>query len=255
MDTVSISPIGTYHGSEQFKQQQPRQGTDSRATGYIELLPHHNFEQALEDLQGFSHIWILFQFHHNNSWKPKVSPPHSDDHKRKGVFATRSPHRPNPIGLSAVVLTKIEGRRIFITQADLLDGTPILDIKPYLPEADSFPNAKTGWVPQKRTTHTVFWSNAAQERATWLKEHDSFDFETLVEVQLALDPLNKKKRRLSQTATGWLWAFRTWRVLFTVTDKVVRVLDISSGYSQKELETAEDRYEDKELHRQFQKAF
>jgi tRNA-Thr(GGU) m(6)t(6)A37 methyltransferase TsaA len=102
---------------------------------------NRNFEQALKDLEGFERIWVIYLFHLNDSWKPMVTPPRNKG-KKVGVFASRSPHRPNGIGLSCVTLNRIEGLNIYISNSDILDGSPVLDIKPYLPWSDSFPDSK-----------------------------------------------------------------------------------------------------------------
>ncbi len=120
--------------------------TGRAAEAFIELeasLP----EEALRGLEGFSRIWILFVFHRSEGWKPLVQPPRGPRIKR-GVLATRSPHRPNPLGLSAVELVAVEGRRLRVRGLDLLDGTPILDLKPYVPYADAFPEARAGWIDE-----------------------------------------------------------------------------------------------------------
>ena len=104
-----------------------------------------NFEQALKDLDEFEYIWVLAWLHLNEGWNVQVIPPRGSKIKR-GLFATRAPHRPNPIGLSALKLIGINGRKLKVRGIDLLDGTPVLDIKPYIPYTDSFPNAKAGWL-------------------------------------------------------------------------------------------------------------
>ena len=132
----------------------PRQPTvteqvleDRAMAATIELLPGHNFDQALKDLGSFEYIWVVAWLHLNEHWKPTVVPPRGPK-ERRGLFATRSPHRPNPIGLSALRLIKIEGRTLHVRGIDLLDGTPVLDIKPYVPYADAFPDAKAGWLDE-----------------------------------------------------------------------------------------------------------
>ncbi|MDC1141820.1 tRNA (N6-threonylcarbamoyladenosine(37)-N6)-methyltransferase TrmO [Planctomycetota bacterium] len=111
----------------------------------IELVNGQNFDQALQGLEGFGRVWVLSWMHLNEGWKPTVIPPRGPK-KRQGVFATRSPHRPNPLALSCLRLIKIEGRVLHVNGIDLLDGTPVLDIKPYVPYADAFPQAKAGWL-------------------------------------------------------------------------------------------------------------
>ena len=104
-------------------------------------------EISLQGLQGFSHVWLLWSFHLNQSeqFKAKVSPPRLAG-KKQGVFATRSPHRPNPIAMSVVELVDVGSDHIWVKGADLVDKTPILDIKPYIPEYDSIPGAQQGWL-------------------------------------------------------------------------------------------------------------
>jgi len=125
-----------------------QQTLDDRAQeASIELLPRMNFDQALRDLEDFEYIWVLSWMHLNDGWNPMVTPPRGP--KRKlGLFATRAPHRPNPIALSAVKLLEITGRTLRVMGIDLLDGTPVLDLKPYVPYADAFPNARAGWLDQ-----------------------------------------------------------------------------------------------------------
>jgi tRNA-Thr(GGU) m(6)t(6)A37 methyltransferase TsaA len=104
-------------------------------------------ETILRDLEGFERIWLLFAFHLSEGWAPLVQPPRGPRQKR-GVLATRSPHRPNGIGLSSVELVAVEGRTLRLRGVDLLDGTPILDVKPYVPYADAFPQARAGWIDE-----------------------------------------------------------------------------------------------------------
>jgi len=101
-------------------------------------------ETAFRDLAGFDRIWLLFAFHRSEGWKPEVKPPRGG--RKRGVLATRSPHRPNAIGLSAVQLLAVEATCLRVRGVDLLDGTPILDIKPYVPYADAFPESRAGWI-------------------------------------------------------------------------------------------------------------
>lgn len=105
--------------------------------------PKFRVPEAILGLENFSHLWIIWEFSEakQENWSPTVRPPRLGGNKRKGVFATRSPFRPNPIGLSVVKIEKIENGEIFVSGADLMDGTPIFDIKPYLPEIDSVPGA------------------------------------------------------------------------------------------------------------------
>ncbi|MFQ5518700.1 MAG: tRNA (N6-threonylcarbamoyladenosine(37)-N6)-methyltransferase TrmO [Mariprofundus sp.] len=145
---ISMTAIGVVHSNYRERFAVPRQPSlDTAENASIELNTGYNFEQALTDLDGFSHIWVIYWMHLNRGWNPMVRPPRGPKLKR-GLFATRAPHRPNSIGLSAVRLTGIEGRTLHIKGHDMLDGTPVLDIKPYLPYADSFPAANSGWVEE-----------------------------------------------------------------------------------------------------------
>jgi tRNA-Thr(GGU) m(6)t(6)A37 methyltransferase TsaA len=114
----------------------------------IEFTPDYRNPEALRGIDGFSHLWLLWVFHRSlrEDWSPTVRPPRLGGNRRMGVFATRSPFRPNPIGLSAVALRGVEGTDLLVAGADLADGTPILDIKPYLPYADAIPEAASGFI-------------------------------------------------------------------------------------------------------------
>ena len=141
-----LEPIGFVRCAAATKVQAARQPRAAAGVAArIELLPGRNFEHALEDLARWELIWVLFWFHHNPGWRPKVLPPRSTS-GRKGVFATRAPHRPNPIGLSVVRLEQVDGLTLHVRDADMLDGTPVLDLKPYVAYTDAHPGAGTGWL-------------------------------------------------------------------------------------------------------------
>ena len=136
----------------------PRQAglvPDLRARVVFE--PAYRIPDALRGLEGFSHLWLIWGFSENadRGWSPTVRPPRLGGNRRMGVFATRSPFRPNPIGLSCVELVAVEGTELVIAGADLVDGTPIFDIKPYVPYADAHPEAVGGFAaqaPERRLT-------------------------------------------------------------------------------------------------------
>ncbi|MEH6419398.1 tRNA (N6-threonylcarbamoyladenosine(37)-N6)-methyltransferase TrmO [Pseudomonas sp. CGJS7] len=109
---------------------------------FVEDLP----AEAFADLEGFERIWLIFAFSRSQGWKAQVKPPRGGP--KRGVLATRSPHRPNPLGLSAVELVAVEARALVVRGVDLLDGTPVLDIKPYVPYADAFAQSRAGWIDQ-----------------------------------------------------------------------------------------------------------
>ncbi len=173
----SFDTIGVIHSCFKEKFGIPRQpGLVQEARAELELLPPYNRPEALRELEGFSHIWVLFVFHgvKRQAWKPTVRPPRLGGNQRVGVFASRSTHRPNPIGMSVVALEGIEqrGERLFLqlSGVDLMDGTPVLDIKPYLPYADALPQARGGFAPEPQVgAYEVLFSpeaeSACQSRA------------------------------------------------------------------------------------------
>jgi len=155
---IHFETIGTIRSCFKEKFGIPRQaGLVPSATATLELLPPFNRVEAFTGLEGFSHIWLLFLFHGNKhqGWKATVRPPRLGGNTRLGVFATRSPFRPNPIGLSAVELKCIEQQAgkviLHLKGIDLLDGTPIIDIKPYLPYADAIATASGGFAAEAPT--------------------------------------------------------------------------------------------------------
>jgi len=143
---IEFNPIGIIHSPYKDSVGIPRQAAGVRdVTGEIELYP--DYEPGLEDLEEFSHIVVVFYLHLVRSLSLKASPPW--DNKQHGVFATRSPYRPNPIGISIVKLGKIRGNRLFIKGIDMADQTPVLDIKPYVPSLNPTDSVRTGWLENK----------------------------------------------------------------------------------------------------------
>lgn len=149
MPPFVCEPIGTVRSPYQRRFGTPQQATaiDSDAEATIELDPARIPAEALVDLEGMERIWILSWLNRGETWSPSVMPPRGP-RTRRGVFATRSPDRPNAIGLSAVKLVRIEDRNLIVRGIDLLDGTPVLDVKPYVPYADAFPESKAGWIDE-----------------------------------------------------------------------------------------------------------
>lgn len=129
----------------------PRQSREeSPILTRIVFEPDFRIPEALRGIEGYSHLWILWGFSEVDSWSPTVRPPRLGGNKRMGVFATRSPFRPNPIGLSSVRLVGIEDGDLIVSGADVLDGTPIYDIKPYLSFSDCHPEAKNGFAEETK---------------------------------------------------------------------------------------------------------
>ncbi len=148
---VTLRPIGVVRSVHHERHGTPRQACvpadpalRPSERSELHLFPNVIPPQACDDLARFDTIWVITWLHLNQGWNPRVRPPgHATKH---GVFATRSPHRPNPVGLSAVRLLAVDGLVLVVERTDLLDGTPIVDIKPYVPYADAFPNASNGWL-------------------------------------------------------------------------------------------------------------
>ena len=136
-----MKPIGVINSPYTEKGQTPIQPTRSEAVGHVEVFPE--FSEGLQDLEGFSYIFLLYAFHQSNGYTLQVKP-FLDDQMR-GLFATRYPYRPNPLGLSVVRLVARRDNILDIEGVDVLDGTPLLDIKPYVPEFDVHIDVNTGW--------------------------------------------------------------------------------------------------------------
>ena len=132
----------------------PRQSREeSPIVTRIVFEPEYRIPEALRGIEGYSHLWLLWGFSEVDSWSPTVRPPRLGGNKRMGVFATRSPFRPNPIGLSSVRLVGIEDGELIVSGADVLDGTPIYDIKPYLSFSDSHEEAINGFAEAHKEDH------------------------------------------------------------------------------------------------------
>ncbi len=250
---VELSPIGFFRSPQRYPYEAGRQPDAHHAEGIIELFGGHNFEQALTDLDGCERIWVLFLFHHNPNWHPMVLPPRGSDRKI-GVFATRSPYRPNPVGMSCVKIKSIDGLKVHVEGADLLDGSPILDIKPYIAYADSFPDCEPAWLKDARR-FTVEFSTTAENELSWLESQGLTQLRTFLQHQLEYEPTNSKKKRVRLEGDGYVIAYRTWRARLRVQNDSIQVLKIFSGYSQTDLSESDDPYRDKNLHRMFMKLF
>jgi tRNA-Thr(GGU) m(6)t(6)A37 methyltransferase TsaA len=258
----SIQPIGIISTPYTEKYHAPRQPgvANEPAVGIISLFPHCNYEQALADLEGFERIWIISWFHKNSDWRPKVLPPRSG-RERKGVFSTRSPHRPNPIGLSLCKLIEISGRTVRVEHPDLLDGTPILDLKPYLPYAEAFPGSKTGWLEAIQENdsgpYIIEVSELAARQAEWLKLKFDIHLIDRTSETLSQDPFPHSSRRITpHPEGGFVMAAKSWRIRYDVHEHLVLINSISSGYPQEAIDRIGANTEplhDQEAHVQFYK--
>lgn len=196
MTAFSMTPIGRIRSCFPEKFGIPRQPglvPDTRAV--LEIVPPFDQSHAFRGLEDFSHIWLLFVFHQclHRPWKPTVRPPRLGGNQRMGVFATRSGYRPNAIGQSVVELIGIECNhseiRLQLGGIDLLDGTPVLDVKPYLPYVDSLPAARAGRAATPPAAKfRVTLSPEAKRTCEGLEKRVYPDLEKLIIDLLALDP-------------------------------------------------------------------
>lgn len=219
MEPLVLRPIGEVVSPYIKPYHAPRQvdADDRQHPAIVRLFPHPTAHQMLHDLDGFERLWVLSWFHRISGWKAKVLPPRS--RIKRGVLATRSPHRPNPVGISAVTLIGIRGLDIHIDGCDLLHGTPVIDVKPYLPYADAFPDARAGWVDAINQTHYKVSWQCPQPNAPSLVAH--------IERTLAADPFPHPYRRIrvDEGGTGVL-AVEHLRVTFHLDNATVVVTAI-----------------------------
>lgn len=235
--TLTVRPIGFLRCEKQVKFQALHQPVETRPErNLLELSPGRDHELALQDLAGFSRVWLLWWFHRNASWRPLVLPPRGPA-QRRGVFATRSPYRPNPLGLTPVRLLGVERRRLILGPCDLVDGTPVLDIKPYIPAYDAFPDAQAGWLDEVEALlasppqFSVRLSTAAQTQAEWLLTNWGIDFRPRLDELLARDPTPHRSRRIRRRGdTLFVIGCGAWRAVFTVEEKTVNVLALEPAY-------------------------
>ena len=197
MTNPALTYIAIVHSPYKEKFAVPRQpGLVPSAKATLEILSPYDDINAFNGLEAFSHLWLVFSFHKNsyskNTWTPTVRPPRLGGNKRVGVFATRSPNRPNGMGLSLVEYHGLEQRDgklyLSLSNIDLVDGTPILDIKPYVPYADAKPEATAGFAQVAPDSDlSVSFSPEAQEQLTALVG-DYPDLQILIEQVLQQDP-------------------------------------------------------------------
>lgn len=239
MTAFQFAPIGVLQTCFKEKFGIPRQpGLVTGAEGILKLNPDPFLRQAIRELEGFSHLWVIFVFHEHDAknWKPSIRPPRLGGSRKVGVLASRSPHRPNPIGLSAVKLGRIDldalgGIEIHVSGVDVLDGTPVLDIKPYLPYADAIPDAKSGWAEEPIRRHEVEFTlqadAAIQERGQMQP-----NLRAMIVEMLSLDPRPAfQQRRMPPErveAQGARYGFRLfdYDVKWEIRDGRFHVLDV-----------------------------
>jgi tRNA-Thr(GGU) m(6)t(6)A37 methyltransferase TsaA len=222
----TLKVIGFFHGNTTSKHRAPRQPDATLGIdGTIELMKGQDFEQALQDLETFSHIWLIYGFHSAKDWKPMVLPPRGD--KKRGVFATRSPYRPNPIGISVVKLVKISGLKIHVQGTDLLDGTPIYDIKPYIPYADSISDANAGWIDTLNHIETEII--LSEEMQLLMNDSESAHIIMHAKQILRDSPYPHPYRRIKQVNENvYEVAIKEWRIQYRILQEGNVILDSMS---------------------------
>ncbi len=224
---VTVEPVAHIHTDFSQKFGIPRQsGRVPSLVGRIVFTPKYRDPSALRGIEGFSHLWLLFDFSeaHTDSWSPTVRPPRLGGNKRMGVFATRSPFRPNNIGLSSVKLLGIEhtdqGDTLLVSGADLLDGTPIYDIKPYIPYADCHPDAVGSYADEMQNHRLqVDFPAALLSLLPADKRQAAIDC-------LADDP---RPSYQDQPDRVYSMAFAGFDIRFTVMGEVVNVVEVERG--------------------------
>ena len=178
----------------------PRQPNLVQVESYIEMLEPYNDLLAFEGINEFSHLWLIWQFHDNKNqqdnskFRPQVRPPRLGGNKKIGVFATRSMYRPAPMGLSVVQLKEVKkvGKsvRVYVTGSDLLDGTPIIDIKPYIQYSDAVLDAESGYAQDEPERMAVIWTESAEQQKQDLMKCQKLNEQLVNELEqvLSLDP-------------------------------------------------------------------
>jgi tRNA-Thr(GGU) m(6)t(6)A37 methyltransferase TsaA len=244
--SLSLRPIGFVRTASRSKFDAPSQpDAEAEEVNHIDLLPSQQFELALKDLDGFDKIWLLWWFDRNKDWRPTVLPPRGPS-KRRGVFSTRSPHRPNPIGLTCVSLLRVDGLTLTVGPLDLLDGTPIIDIKPYLRTVDCYPESSLGWLEsveaaeQLSPPYRIELAPRAELQLKWLKENWHIDFTERAFRILSRDPTPHRTRRVLKMPDGrFRIACGAWRLFYRIEESHVLIEEVGKGYSDENLQKPE----------------
>ena len=235
MTEISLPIIGYMHSPYQEKFGIPRQPNLVQVESYIEMSEPYNDLLAFDGIEEFSHLWLVWQFHDNKNqqlnkgFRPQVRPPRLGGNQKMGVFATRSMYRPSPLGLSVVQLKKVEkvgsSVRVYVMGSDLLDQTPIVDIKPYIQYSDSVPEARSGYAQYEPIRKMVIWSQQAQQKQENLLQSAQLTLQEIDELQqvLSLDP-RPAYQNDEQRIYGM--KFANLDVKFTVNTLQVEIVDL-----------------------------
>lgn len=199
MTELTLPIIGYMHSPYKEKFGIPRQPNLVQVESYIEMTGSYNDLLAFEGIEEFSHLWLVWQFHDNKNqqsqqFRPQVRPPRLGGNKKIGVFATRSMYRPAPIGLSVVKLKEVrkvgKSIRVYVNGSDLLDGTPIVDIKPYIQYSDAVIEAQSGYAQDEPQRKSVIWTEEAEQQKQQFMNKGKVSPQILQELEevLSLDP-------------------------------------------------------------------
>ena len=234
---LTLTPIGYVRTGKRVKFEARHQPAEEAAEQHVlELVPGGGYDDGLRDLEGFSRVWLIWWFHKNSTWRPMVLPPRGPA-VRRGVFATRSPHRPNALGITPVRLLAVEKGRLILGPCDLVDGTPVFDIKPYIPAYDAFPDESSGWTGEvdaaleEPPQFGLEWSPLALTQAEWLAREWRIDFRPRLTELLGRDPTPHRTRRIRQRPDGRLRiGCGGWLAEFRVKDRAVTIISLLPGY-------------------------
>ncbi len=224
---MHIKAIGVVHSPFKEKFGTPRQAClVPKASGYIEFSSHIDPYKCLQGLEAFSHVWILFWFHNNTNlvYRPLVNPPRLAARQRVGVLASRSPLRPNPIGLSLVKIEKVAPPRLYLAGLDVVEGTPVLDIKPYIAAYDSVADSKNGWLEQVAAQKMPV--EFSQEAAVKLAAHPNQLLRQIISDILGGDIRNRNDKRAQREGKQLGFYYDDLNIIFTVNNGVVQVRDL-----------------------------
>lgn len=256
-ELIQLQPIGIFHGERASKSAIPRQGVLSNQKGYIEFEKGFDHKLALSGLESMSHVWVIYHFHEAQSpAKPLVRPPRAPD-KQVGLYATRAPYRPNPLGLTLAKIEKVENGRLYLALVDLLDKTPVLDLKPYVTESDQASNPKLGWIDEIEMWKFEL-SPLAERQSQWLHQNGLSEIYDVLESQLGTNPLQFNRKRIVRTQENqFVLSYRTWRFFLSIEEinRTSTVIKIYSGYTENDLLDSADPYQDKNFHKEYLKVF
>ena len=235
MTDFQFAQIGTIRSPYKEKFAVPRQpGLVVDGGGELHLMPPYNQQDAVRGLEGFSHIWLLFIFHQTmeGGWRPMVRPPRLGGNTRIGVFATRSTFRPNPVGMSLVELKSIRCQKesviLELGSLDLVDGTPIIDIKPYLPFAEALPEARAGYAQHAPDADmSVYFAPDIQQQLEQL-EYRYPHLSRFIQQVLAQDP-RPAYRKGEETGKTYAVSLLDFNVRWRVTEQGFEVFAIEAS--------------------------